>query len=96
MTCKECGKELPITSFKTTRWGTKAQVCNQCAAKKRMDTVKVLKEKRAFENENKVNDARQLRLKDFTPRELMEELAARGYKGTLTYTITQTIDITDF
>ena len=89
MICKECGRTLPETAFKTTRWGTKARVCNQCATKKRMDTVKVL-------NETKVNDARQLRLKDFTPRELMEELAARGYKGTLTYTVTQTIDITDF
>ena len=32
-------------------------------------------------------------LKDYTPRELMEELARRGYKGTLTYTETRTVDI---
>lgn len=61
-----------------------------------MATVKQINEQRASENLTKVNDARQLRLKDFTPRELMEELAARGYKGTLTFTVVQTIDITDF
>lgn len=85
MICKECGRTLPETAFKTTRWGTKAGVCNECANTKRKASVK-----------KEITDARLLRLRDFTPRELMEELAARGYKGTLTYTVTQTIDITDF
>lgn len=89
LTCKECGRTLPETAFKTTRWGTKAGVCTECATAKR---------KLATDNKRikEVTDARTMRLRDFTPRELMEELAARGYKGTLTYTITQTIDITDF
>ena len=89
LTCKECGRTLPETAFKTTRWGTKAGVCTECAIAKR-------KAKATAKHEKEVTDARLLRLRDFTPRELMEELAARGYKGTLTYTITQTIDITDF
>lgn len=85
MICKECGRTLPETAFKTTRWGTKAGICTECANTKRKANVK-----------KEITDARMLRLRDFTPRELMEELAARGYKGTLTYTVTQTIDITDF
>ena len=35
----------------------------------------------------------QKRLKDFTPRELMVELARRGYKGSLEFTETRVIDI---
>lgn len=33
-------------------------------------------------------------LESYTPRQLMEELARRGYRGTLTYTETRTIDLT--
>lgn len=32
-------------------------------------------------------------LAQFTPRELIEELKARGYKGKLTYTIVKTLNI---
>lgn len=32
-------------------------------------------------------------LAKFTPRELIEELKARGYKGTLTYTVVKTLNI---
>lgn len=32
-------------------------------------------------------------LAKFTPRELIEELKARGYKGKLTYTIVKTLNI---
>lgn len=35
-------------------------------------------------------------LSRFTPRQLMEELAKRGYKGELTYTRIERIDITHF
>lgn len=33
---------------------------------------------------------------DFTSRELMEELARRGYRGQLEYTEVRRIDITNF
>ena len=45
-----------------------------------------------LEGKPKPEDARTLG--QFTPRELMTELANRGYSGKLTYT--QTIDITNF
>lgn len=89
-TCKTCGRTLPLVgNFKRTRWGSYAHVCNDCATKKRMETVVTMKE-------TKVKETHELRLKDFTPRELMEELARRGYEGKLTYTRVETIDITNF
>lgn len=88
-TCKECGRILPETAFKTTRWGTKASVCTECATKKR-------KSNSTIKHETAVNDAKAMRLRDFTPRELMEELARRGYEGKLKYTIVQEIDINNF
>lgn len=34
-TCKVCGRELPLSEFKTTRWGSKSDVCNACVREKR-------------------------------------------------------------
>ena len=87
--CKECGRELPESSFKMTRWGTHAQVCNECAS------TKCTKTKRA-KRESATTQQRELRLKDFTPRELMQELARRGYEGKLTFVEVHEIDIQNF
>lgn len=87
--CKECGRELQSDEFKMTRWGKRASVCNECAAKK-------MKESKAAKKVAVERNRRELRLKDFTPRELMEELAFRGYEGKLTFTRVETIDITNF
>ena len=89
MICKECGKELSENNFKMTRWGKRAEVCNECATRK-MNASKAAK--KVADERNR----RELRLKDFTPRELMEELAFRGYEGKLTFTRVETIDITNF
>lgn len=32
--CRCCGRELPISNFKTTRWGGKVSVCTECATTK--------------------------------------------------------------
>ena len=32
--CKDCGRELPITSFKLSRYGVRVAVCTECAVKK--------------------------------------------------------------
>ena len=38
MTCKGCGRDLPLSAFKLTRWGTHAKICNDCVAEKRAET----------------------------------------------------------
>lgn len=83
--CKKCGRSLPVANFKMTHWGKHAAVCNECATAARMSNVA-----------KKEANFKELRLSDFTPRELMEELARRGYEGKLTYTHIETIDITNF
>lgn len=37
-TCKSCGRELPLSEFKTTRWGDKSSVCNACVREKHAQT----------------------------------------------------------
>lgn len=36
--CKDCGRELPLTEFKATRWGSRAAICNACVKEKRAQT----------------------------------------------------------
>ena len=37
-TCKTCGRELPSSNFKMTRWGNRASICNECLKEKRAET----------------------------------------------------------
>jgi hypothetical protein len=74
--CKVCGRELPLSAFKKHRLSKDGYTayCKTCASHKR---------------EAKIDFASTMgggnpALKDFTPRELIEELKARGYKGKLT------------
>lgn len=96
MICKNCGRELDESKFKMTRWGTRASVCTECAVEKRKESEKKTTETKLSEMEKEVQNARHLRIHEFTPRELMEELARRGYTGKLEYTVTNVIDITNF
>lgn len=57
--------------------------------KKKQDVVSVRL------NEN-ILRAKKMRLSEFTPRELMEELVRRGYKGKLSYTEVHEIDLSNF
>ena len=90
--CKCCGRELPISSFKKGRWGV-VSVCMDCDKQHRAEK----RQARIDEQKKKVEDVRaenrQLCLADFSPRELMEELYRRGYRGKLEYTETHTIDL---
>lgn len=36
--CKTCGRELPLSDFKKTRWGGYAGTCNECVKEKRAET----------------------------------------------------------
>ena len=91
--CKCCHELKTIDHFKKTRFGTHADVCTECAAVKRRDTLVKKRQQEALRKieERMHNDARKSLLEDLNPRELMLELDRRGYKGNLQYT--QTIDI---
>ena len=86
--CKCCGKELPIDSFYRNGWGA-TSVCKDC----HVQLVAEGKEKKKKLKQQAVDavNARNLRIQDFSPRELMEELKRRGYEFTITYTDVHTI-----
>lgn len=88
--CKCCGKELPITEFSKNGFGY-TSVCKSCNHNNRV----VAAEKKKTQKQQTINalNARQLRLHDFEPRELMAELKRRGYEGKLTYVETHVIDL---
>lgn len=67
--CKKCGKELPVDKFYKNK-SQKDGFGYYCK-----DCVN------AYKSSKKANPD----LAKFKPRELIEELKARGYKGTLTY-----------
>ena len=78
--CKKCGRELPISQFK-----------NNCLSKD--GTINICKDcyKKALrERKSKTEDITppltkgcNPELSQFTPRELIDELKARGYRGKL-------------
>lgn len=70
--CKHCGKELPLSAF----YSEKECYCIEC--KKKLNNEYNRKKRLKLKTGNPA-------LKDFTPRELMEELRYRGYRGELTY-----------
>lgn len=82
-TCSVCGQELPIESFTRNGLGY-TSVCSECANKKKRESWQKRKERKTLEKE--LANAKALRLEDFTPRELMQELKRRGYEFEMTYT----------
>ena len=88
--CKCCGRELSISEFCTTRLG----VMNTCRSCVRQNQIKAKNEKKiAKMRGDEVTEARTMRLEDFTPRQLMERLRDLGYKGELTYTRVEKINL---
>lgn len=85
--CPKCGKELPVSEFSKNskaKDGLQSQ-CKSCqsAAHKEQERVKKL-----LGGKNG--------LSVYTPRELMQELHKRGYRGTLEFTEVHKIDISNF
>lgn len=78
--CKCCGRELPVSEFSRAGYGT-LNTCKECVSKNKKAAKAKKRQERDFEKE--IADARKMRLKDFTPRDLMEELASRGIEGTM-------------
>jgi len=79
--CKCCGETKPINEFLRNRFGI-TYVCKECAKSSRHRKVI-----------DAVNAAKQKRVQQFTDRELMEELARRGYSGKLEITELHVVDI---
>ena len=94
--CICCGQVKTLDHFKMTRWGKRVNVCTECANKKARDNKirKQQEQEMAKAREDAKKSERQKMLEQYTPRELMEELARRGYTGELVYTMK--IDITKF
>lgn len=74
--CKGCGKELPLSDYhKDERMiGGHKNYCRECVSKQEEEKKKV---KKAMQEDNP--------LSAFKPRELIEELRKRGYRGKLQY-----------
>lgn len=80
--CKVCGQELPLSEFRKS-----PLVPNGIATCKKCVNEKIKKTKLFKKTIGSTNSE----LAKFTPRELMEELKARGYKGKLY--VTRTIEL---
>lgn len=83
--CRTCGEEKPITDFPLNHlykdgYDTRCKSCKNDEARARYHASK-----------GKPKGGGNSALADFTPRELIEELRARGYKGTLEFTKTITL-----
>ena len=75
--CKICGRALPLSEFHKCRSGKFGvhSYCKEC-------TKKIKAEKRLMEQKH-LTEGCNPKLSEFTPRELIEELQIRGYKGDL-------------
>lgn len=80
--CKVCGQELPLSEFRKS-----LLVPNGIATCKKCVNDKIKKTKLFKETTGSTNTE----LAKFTPRELIEELKSRGYKGKLY--VTRTIEL---
>lgn len=80
--CKVCRQELPLSEFKKSPFTVNGiATCNKCVNDK-IKKTKLLNRTRSDSNSE---------LAKFTPRELIEELKSRGYKGKLY--VTRTIEL---
>lgn len=91
--CKYCGRELTAENVLMSG-GKPTSVCKECAAKKKAETWARKKNQRDLEQE--LENAKTMRLQDFTARELFAELKRRGYEFKATYTEVHTINSKDF
>ena len=88
--CKVCKRELSINEFAKNGMGI-THVCKECVTNRKRskrEETKLLKQQ-----VQDAANARSLRLKDFTPRELMQELKNRGFDGKLKYVRVEEVDL---
>ena len=78
--CSRCKRELPLTMYTTNR-STKDGLQSHCRDCQRYyDQTRKERKKAQKENNNTLKIGKYEELSRFTPRQLMEELKARGYK----------------
>jgi len=85
-TCSKCGRTLPIYKFgiHSRAKDGHQNYCMEC--KKKAAAENYRKRKSLEAGIILPNSGTNPALAEFTPRQLIEELRSRGYKGTLTYT----------
>lgn len=93
--CHKCGRELPLSEFhkKSSAKDGLQPSCKECSNKMASECAKRSREKKKaqakenerieFEKKYKIYTDKELA--KFTPRQLILELKARGYVGTLLY-----------
>lgn len=83
--CTRCGRELPVTEFHKKRMSLDGlqSWCKEC-----------FREAEKQQRKHESGGACSEELKMYTARQLMEELAKRGYRGKLEYV--KIIDISNF
>lgn len=77
--CIKCGRELPLDAFyqhKAMKDGYQNE-CKECS-KERFRQYRKKKKKKL---KDAILDANKVKLSDFSPRDMMHELAKRGYYG---------------
>ena len=99
--CYHCGVEKPVTEFYNYKGSLdgKSSWCKDCVKEYNRNRYNRIKMENINTNQTQsqksdIRGGQNNDLSRFTPRELMQELAKRGYRGTLEYV--KRIDITKF
>ena len=99
--CYHCGVEKPVTEFYNHKGSLdgKSSWCKDCVKEYNRNRYNRIKMENINMNptqspKSDIRGGQNNDLSRFTPRELMQELAKRGYRGTLEYV--KRIDITKF
>jgi predicted nucleic acid-binding Zn-ribbon protein len=71
--CARCGKVFPLTEFNKVHYGYH-HVCKECNRERLKEKAAERAKRKEKAGQDALAEARQQRLSDFTPRELMVEL----------------------